>query len=213
METMGSDITKSALIVVDIQNDFVSKDGYFDKLAKAHPEMGIDMEFLASPISNVVRLAAAFREAGRPVIYIRHVLEPDYSDACYPYWRLPEDMGPIENKFIVMGTWGAQIVDELAPQKGEQVVDKKGYNGFHNTSLDAILRNLGVNTCVMTGVTTCVCVTSTTRAGIERNFRMIFVSDCTAEVGREAHEAELQILSRAYADIKTTDEVIKMLKS
>ena len=210
---MGSDITKSALIIVDIQNDFVSKDGYFDKLAKAHPEIGVDLEFLASPIPNVVRLAAAFRAAGRPVIYITHVLEQDYSDACYPYWRLPEDMGPIENKFIVKGTWGAQIIDELTPQKGEQVVVKKGYNGFHNTPLETILRNLGVNTCVMTGVTTCVCVTSTTRAGIERNFRMIFVSDGTAETRKESHEAELQTLSWAYADIKTTDEVIKMLKS
>ena len=121
-------------------------------------------------------------------------------------------MEPIENKFIVEGTWGAQIIDELTPQKDEKLVVKKGYNGFHNTRLEAILRNLGVNTCVMTGVTTCVCVTSTTRAGVERNFRMIFVSDCTAEAHREFHEAELQILARAYADIKTTDEVIKMLK-
>jgi ureidoacrylate peracid hydrolase len=213
MTSSKADIGTSALIVVDVQNDFVSEDGYFDRLAKKHPEAAVDREFLGSTIPNIRRLVEAFRAAGRPVLYIKHVLEADYLDATFPYWRMPQDPGPLASQFIVEGTWGAEIVDELKPEPGEKVVVKKGFNGFHRTPLEATLRNLGVTTCVMTGVTTCVCVSSTTRGGVERNFRMLFVSDCTAEIHREWHEAELAALDYVFADVVTTDQVLEMLKS
>lgn len=213
MSASGPDIAASALLVVDMQNDFVSERGYFSRLAEKHPERGIDREFLASPIPQISRLAEGFRRAGRPVIYIKHVLAPDYLDACFPYWRLPEDPGPIESQFLVEGTWGAEIVDELAPRPTEKVVVKKGFNGFHRTALESILRNLGVTTCVMTGVTTCVCVSSTTRGGVERNFRMIVVRDATADRQREWHEAELRTIDWVYGQVMTTDGVLGMLGS
>ena len=211
MRPSGAAIERSALIVVDMQNDFVSEGGYFDRMAKRYPELGIDREFLASTIPTIKKLVNAFRTAGRAVVYIKHVLEADYLDACFPYWKMPEDPDPIESQFIVEGTWGAAIVDELTPAPGEKVVAKKGFNGFHRTPLESILRNLGVTTCVMTGVTTCVCVSSTTRAGVERNFRMIFVSDSTAEIHRDWHEGELATMNWVYAEVKTTDEVLAML--
>jgi nicotinamidase-related amidase len=66
----------------------------------------------------VKRLADAFRKAGRPVVYVAHVLKPDYSDAQFPYWRLPPP--PSDNStFVVEGTWGAQIVDDLRPREGD----------------------------------------------------------------------------------------------
>lgn len=211
MISSKADVSSSALIVVDVQNDFVSEGGYFDRMAKKHPESGVDREFLASTIPNIRRLVEAFRAAGRPVLYVKHVVEADYLDATFPYWRMPLDPGPVASQFIVQGTWGAEIVDELKPAPGEKVVVKKGFNGFHRTPLEAILRNLGVTTCVMTGVTTCVCVSSTTRAGVERNFKMIFVSDCTAEIHREWHEAELATMNWVYADVVTTDQVLQVL--
>ena len=100
----------------------------------------------------------------------------------------------------------------MTPRKDEHLVVKKGFSGFSNTPLDTILRNLGVNTCVMTGVTTCVCVSSTIRGGVEHNYRMIIVNDATAEIQKELHEAELKTMARAFADVKTTDEVIEMLR-
>jgi nicotinamidase-related amidase len=75
------------------------------------------------------------------------------------------------------------------------------------------LRNLGVNTCVMAGVTTCVCVSTTIREGVEYNYRMIIVSDAVAEVHRDTHEAELKTMARIFADVKTSDEVIKMFSA
>jgi nicotinamidase-related amidase len=101
-------------------------------------------------IPHVKRLADAFRRAGRPVVYLAHVVKPDYSDAQFPYWRLGLPAGG-NRTFIVEGTWGAQIIDELKPREGEHLVVKKGFGGFSNTPLDTILRNMGVTTCVVSG--------------------------------------------------------------
>jgi ureidoacrylate peracid hydrolase len=208
--TMGPDIRKSALIIVDMQNDFVHPDGGFACIARENPAAGIDMPFLMGTIPHVQRLAGAFRQAGRPVIYIAHVVKPDYSDAQFPYWRL--GLAPGGNRtFIVEGTWGAQIVDDLKPEEGEHLVVKKGFGGFSNTPLDTILRNMGGTTCVVSGVTTCVCVSTTVRGGVEHNYRMILVEDAVAEVSRDSHEAELKTMARVFADVKTTDDVVATL--
>ena len=87
-ENMGADIARSALIIVDMQNDFLHRDGSFAQTAREHPEARIDLPFLAGTVPYVRRLADAFRAARRPVVYIAHVLKPDYSDAAFPYWRL-----------------------------------------------------------------------------------------------------------------------------
>ena len=85
---MGPDISKSALIIVDMQNDFVHPDGALGQRARENPERDIDMPFLMGTIPNVSRLADVFRTSGRPIIYLAHVLKPDYSDAQIPYWRI-----------------------------------------------------------------------------------------------------------------------------
>jgi len=206
MVPMGPDITTSALIIVDMQNDFVHRDGALGRRAREDVDAGIDMDFLASTIPNVRRIAEAFRYHDRPVVYVTQVLKPDYADAAFPYWRRRRP-----SNFIVEGTWGAQIIDELTPHAGDHLVIKKGFGGFANTPLDTILRNCGVNTCVVTGVTTCVCVSSTVRGGVEYNYRMIVVQDAVAEIHRDAHDAELKTLARVFADVKTADEVVRML--
>jgi nicotinamidase-related amidase len=211
--SFGQDIRKSALIIVDMQNDFLHRDGNFSHIAREHPEFGIEMPFLVATIPNVKRLADAFRAAERPVVYLAHVLKPDYSDAAFPYWRLRMEPGGGNRTHCVEGTWGAQIIDDLEPDEAEHLVIKKGFGGFSKTPLDTVLRNLGVTTCVVCGVTTCVCVSTTIRGGLEYNYRMIIVSDAVAEVDRVTHEAELKTMARIFADVKTTDEVVGMLDS
>jgi ureidoacrylate peracid hydrolase len=193
-----------------LQNDFVHPEGSFGTRAREMPEAGIDMPFLMRTIPQVKRLADAFRKARRPVVYIAQVLKPDYSDAQFPYWRF--ELAPGGNRRgCVEGTWGAQIIDELQPREGEHLVVKKGFGGFSNTPLDMILRNLGITTCVVSGVTTCVCVSTTVRGGVEHNYRIIVVADAVAEVSRDAHDAELKTMARVFADVRTTDEVVAML--
>jgi nicotinamidase-related amidase len=169
------------------------------------------MPFLIGTIPNVNRLADAFRTAARPVVYLAHVLKPDYSDAAFPYWRVGIEPTSGNRTHCVEGTWGAQIIDDLKPQEGEHLVIKKGFGGFSNTPLDTVLRNMDVTTCVVSGVTTCVCVSTTVRGGVEYNYRMIVMSDAVAEVDRATHDAELKTMARIFADVKTADEVIGML--
>ena len=145
-------------------------------------------------------------------MYLAHVLKRDYSDASFPYWRIGIEPASGNRTHCVEGTWGAQIIDELKPRDGEHLVIKKGFGGFApSTPLDTILRNMDVSTCVVTGVTTCVCVSTTVRGGVEHNYRMILVSDAVAEVSREAHDVELRTMDRLFADIRNTDEVIGSL--
>ena len=210
-QSMGPDISRSALIIVDMQNDFLHPDGSFAQLAQEHLEAMIDMPFLVGTIPHAKRLVTAFREAGKPVVYVAHVLKADYSDAAFPFWRLGMEPATGNRTHCVEGTWGAQVIDELQPKEGEPVVVKKGFGGFANTPLDTILRNMGITTCVVAGVTTCVCVSNTVRGGVEYNYRMILVSDAVAEVSRETHNSELKTMSRIFADVKTTDEVLELL--
>jgi len=170
-----------------------------------------DVPFLVGTIPHVKRLADAFRAASRPVVYVAHILKLDYSDAAFPFWRLGLQPGAGNSTHCVEGTWGAEIIDELKPCQDEHLVAKKGFGSFANTQLDTVLRNLGVTTCVVTGVTTCDCVSNTVRGGVEHNYRTILVSDAVAEVSRETHEGELKTMSRVFADVKTTDEVLAML--
>ena len=207
----GPEIDKAALVIVDMQNDFVHPDGMFGHLSREHPER-FDFAFLSGTVPQAERLAAAFRAAGRPVVYVAHRVKPDYSDAQFPYWRGARGISRANRTFVVEGTWGAEVIDPLKPHDGEHVVVKKGFGGFSNTPLDTILRNLGVTTCVVCGVTTCVCVSTTVRGGVEHNYRMILVNDAVAEVSREAHDAELKTMARIFADVKSTDEVVHMLQ-
>ena len=212
MAVKGAEIDRSALIIVDMQNDFLHPDGNFCHIAREHPEFNIDIPFLIGTIPNVKKLAVAFRAAARPVVYLAHVLKPDYSDAAFPFWRIGIEPASGNRTHCVEGTWGAQIVDELKPLEAEHLVIKKGFGGFApSTPLDTILRNIGVTTCVVTGVTTCVCVSTTVRGGVEHNYRMILVSDAVAEVSRDAHHAELRTMDRLFADVRSTDEVVELV--
>lgn len=205
----GPDIASSALIIVDMQNDFLHPEGGFAARARANPGR-VDMEFLRGTIAPAKALADAFRAAGRPVIYITHSVKPDFSDGQWPWWRLGHQPGG-NRAFVAEGSWGAKVVDELAPHDGEHIVVKKGFGGFSNTPLDTILRNLGVTTPVVCGVTTCVCVSTTVRGGVEHNYRMILAGDAVAEVDRETHAAELRTMARVFADVKSNAEIVAML--
>lgn len=205
------DLARSALIIVDMQNDFVHPDGGFDRCAREHPERNWDMPFLMATIPQVRRLLEAYRRAGRPVVHIITTHDPAYADAQWPHWR--SGLTGEDRAFLIEGSWGAQIADELQPQAGEHIVVKKGYGGFSNTPLDTILRHLGITTCVVAGVTTTVCVSTTLRGGVGHNYNMILVKDAVAETGRELHEAEVEILGRAFAaEVMTTDGAVAALR-
>ncbi len=208
---MEGNVAKSALLIIDMQNDFCKPEGYFGRRPEPHFKMMVQamQPLVKRAIPNIRRLVEAAKGAKRPVIYIQHVLRPDYADACFPYWRCVPDC--VEEKFLVEGNWGAEIVDELKPVPAEIVITKKGYGSFTHTALDLYLRNFGVTTCIVTGVGTSVCVETTTRQGADLNYYMIVVSDATGD--SPAHEPSLNHMNRFFAEVMTTDQVIGMFQN
>lgn len=110
MAAKGAEIDRSALIIVDMQNDFLHREGSFGHIAREHPEFHIDMPFLLGTIYSVKRLADAFRAAERPVVYLADVLKRDYSDASFPYWRIGIEPASGNRTHCVEGTFAAKDI-------------------------------------------------------------------------------------------------------
>lgn len=185
-EAITLPIAKTAVLVVDMQNDFATTGGMFDRA-------GIDTSSIRAAVGPIARVLASARSAGVAVIYIKAGLRPDLSD-CYqpdsPFRarslaygagervRSPDGR---ESRVLIRDTWNTDIVQELAPEVGDIQVYKHGYSGFHETELDAVLKGLGVKYLIVTGCTTSVCVESTLRDAHSRDYYCILLEDCTAE--------------------------------
>ena len=205
------DLRSAAIVVVDMQNDFGSAGGMFD-LA------GIDIapiRTIAEPIRDLLDVA---RQADIPVVYLKMGFQADLSDAgCpdSPTWlkHLPFHAGAevtapdgSASRILVRDTWNTDIVDALRPDPGDTVVYKHRYSGFYGTELEAVLRELGVTTLIVVGATTSVCVDSTVRDAMFRDFHCLVLEDCTAEpigatLARSNHSATLLTLELLFANV------------
>ena len=193
----------TALIIVDMQNGFCHENGFMNKI-------GLDWTTSRDAVGLVNRLAEAARAAGLPVFYTRYSLNADYSDAGL----LPEIHPAIlEVGGMIRDTWDAAIVDELAPQPGDHVIDKTRYTAFYDTTLEQQLRDLGVDTVIVCGVTTNVCVESTVRDAFFRDFRVVVPSDATAAVSAELHEGALNDFRYAFGPVVTTAELEEAIRA
>jgi len=168
---------KVALLVIDMQRDFVEPGGFGETL-------GNDVTRLQAIVPTVARLIALFRRMGWPVVHTREGHKPDLSD-CPPAKRLRGsptlrigDVGPM-GRILVRGESGHGIVPELAPLPGEIVIDKPGKGAFYATPLSAELARLGTTHLVVAGVTTEVCVQTTLREANDRGFDCLLVEDAT----------------------------------
>src|SRR4029077_5533582 len=197
------DPKKTAMIVVDMQNDFVAA--------------GAAMETPAAR-AVVPKLADALRicrDAGIKVIYTAHVHRRDGSDM-----RLFDDIhAPIAKRAaLVDGPPGVEIYAELAPAPGEHIIKKHRYSGFYGTDLDMILREWGVDTVIISGTTTENCCHATARDAMFRNYRVVFLSDATATYdypdrgfgsmpAAEVHHAALVVLAASTAHVMSVDDM------
>jgi nicotinamidase-related amidase len=167
---------KTALIVIDMQRDFLLPGGFGESL-------GNDVDRLLKVVPPLAALIAAARQACVMVIHTREGHQPDLSD-CPPA-KLSRgapskrigDPGKY-GRILIRGEYGHDIVDELAPVDGELVIDKPGKGAFYATELQDVLIDAGITQLLITGVTTEVCVHTTTREANDRGYECLVVSDC-----------------------------------
>jgi nicotinamidase-related amidase len=167
---------KTALVVIDMQRDFLLPGGFGESL-------GNDVDQLLKVVPPLAALIAAAREAGIMVIHTREGHRADLSD-CPPAKlnrgapsKRIGDPGKY-GRILIRGEYGHDIVDELAPVDGEVVIDKPGKGAFYATDLQNILTEAGITQLLVTGVTTEVCVHTTTREANDRGYECLVVSDC-----------------------------------
>jgi ureidoacrylate peracid hydrolase len=208
-EERNMDFEDAAMVVVDMQNDFVHEKGAVRRLSGEGGIPEASLKLLEAPIPCIRELADAFRKAGRRVIYIYTAWEPDYSDVAIPLGKMADKAK--EAGALVRGSWGAQIVDELTPEKGDHMVVKKAYGAFFQTSLDRVLRNLNIRALVVTGVATNYCVETTIREAVAYGYDVVLVSDGAATFDPDGHKASLEVIASGFGEVMTTEEVLEGL--
>jgi ureidoacrylate peracid hydrolase len=195
---------KTAMIVVDMQNDFVEEGA------------PIEIPRARAMVPRLDRLLNVCRAHKIPVIYIHHVIRGGDIDAG----RLADHHEAIRNnKAIIAGTKNVEIYEGLKPHPGDLVVAKPRYSAFYGTDLEAILRSKGIDTLIIGGTVTNVCCESTTRDAFSRDYKVIFLSDGNAardlpDVGfgpvsaDEVQKVVLTVLAMCFAQVSSIDRVI-----
>jgi ureidoacrylate peracid hydrolase len=212
------DTEKTAVVVVDMQNDFGSSRGMFDRA-------GIDITDIAALVEPIGRVLDYARRVGLRVFYLKMAFRPDLSDAGHPHspiWvkHIPLDAGATvdapdgqPSRLLIRDTWNTDIVAELTPHADDVVVYKNRNGGFHGTDLERLLRQLQIETLILVGATTSVCVETTVREAVARDFHCVVLEDCVAEpigagLARSNHDATIQVLELLFASISDSSSVL-----
>jgi nicotinamidase-related amidase len=177
---MAIDPTTTAVVLIEYQNDFTSEGGVLHGAVQ-------EVMDKTGMLANTGRLVAAAREAGVTIVHAPISFAPGYNEiTSHPYGILK---GVVDSNAFVKGAWGAEIIDELAPQEGDIVVEgKRGLDTFASTNLDFILRSKGIKTIALGGFLTNCCVESTMRTGYEHGYQVITLQDCVAATSVEEHD-------------------------
>jgi ureidoacrylate peracid hydrolase len=220
-QPIAIDVSRTAIIVVDMQNDFGADGGMFHRA-------GIDISMIRRAVAPTARALTAARAAGIPAIYLKMAFRPDLSDAgpldspnharhlllgVGTTVRAP-DGG--ESRVLIRDTWNTDILPELAPKPRDIVLYKHRFSGFFQTDLDAVLASLNIKYLIVTGCTTSICVESTIRDAMHRDYSCVLLADCTAEpigndLPRSNHDASLLAVQVLLGWVASSDGFIEAL--
>ncbi|WP_441250131.1 cysteine hydrolase family protein [Kitasatospora sp. McL0602] len=189
---------RPALLILDLINELVHPDGKYaaEGFCEQVERRGV-LERAATAIERA-------RLAGVPVVYVVVGFSPGYADLPLGSPLLAEAK---HGERLVLGTWGTEVHDALKPADGEPIVAKRRVNPFLGTHLDLLLRNLDVNTLLLTGVTTDLVVLSTAREGHDRDYAIEVLEDATATSDQETQDAALKLIART-ALVTTVDQAL-----
>jgi len=215
------DTAKTAVLVVDMQNDFGAIGGMCERA-------GIDISVIQRAVGPTARVLDEARKAGLPVVYLKMGFRADLSDAGPADGpnRLKHrrfDVGKVvpapdgtESRVLIRDTWNTDILPELTPQDDDVVLYKNRFSGFYDTELDDTLKQRGIKYLLVTGCTTSVCVESTIRDAMFRDYSCILLADCTGEpIGRRLqrsnYEASLLLIETLFGWVCGSADVINAL--
>lgn len=199
---------KTALLVIDMQHDFLSPGG----LAA---ETGETLAGLQAIVPRLQRLVPLARHAGMTVVHTREGYAADLSDLPAARRATSEVGRPGPRGLaLVRGEPGHDFIDELRPEPGEWVIDKPGFGAFYHSDLELRLRSRGIDSLILTGVTTQCCVESTLREAVDRSFHCLLLEDCCAAYDPRLHQATLAVIQgegHLFGWISDSDTLIAAL--
>jgi ureidoacrylate peracid hydrolase len=221
-QAVSIDTARTAVIVVDMQNDFGSKGGMLDRA-------GIDITGIQKAVAPTARVLDAARKAGIKVVYLKMAYRADLSDLGRPdslnrIQHLRFGVGQrttapdgTESRILIRDTWNTEIVPELKPRAEDTVLYKTRFSGFYKTDLDERLTALGIKHLIITGCTTSICVESTVRDAMFRDYLCILLSDCMSEpighsLPRSNHDATLLLTEVAFGWVSNANDFTKGLQ-
>ncbi|MFM9972412.1 MAG: cysteine hydrolase family protein [Burkholderiales bacterium] len=194
----------TALIVIDMQNDFISPGGVWHRC-------GEDISMAQNALPRIVALIARVRELGMPIFFVRSIYNsPDNRHLSEVY--LHQAAKHPTRRFVdipacVEGTWGWELAKELHARPEDTIIAKHRYSAFCRTDLDARLRARGIRTLLLTGVTTGVCVDGTARYGFELDYYNVIVADCCGAYTQEGHDLALKQMHARYGEVTSSEGV------
>ena len=196
-----SDPRWTALLIVDVQNDFVSPKG-------SAAQRGDDVSAAQAMVPSLVRLIDEARRVSLPVIYIK-TTHGEWTDS--PSWIYRKSQQGALNT-CREGSWGAEFYQGISPLPGERVVIKHRYSAFINTDLNTVLKAKGIESVLVTGVATNVCVETTTRDAYMFDYYVTMVEDCSAAYDSKLHETTLENIRRHFGLAASSEEIIETWK-
>jgi ureidoacrylate peracid hydrolase len=212
----------TVVLVVDMQNDFASEGGLFHRA-------GIDISMIQHAVAPTAATLRVARSAGMKVVYLKMGFNPDLSDVGGPespnrvrhlmlgVGRAARSPTGADCRFLIRDTWNTDILAPLAPQAGDVVIYKHRFSGFYQTHLDATLKDLGTRYLIVTGCTTSVCVESTIRDAMFRDYSCVVLADCTAEpighdLPRSNHAASLLVIQALFGWVSESAAFIQAVE-
>ena len=188
----------SAVLVIDMQNDFCARDGFVEKV------VGKDVSACRAVVEPIMELVGSARRVGVPVLWIKANYDPD---------KVPAGMlAKQREKSLVVccgtGSWGAEFY-QVTPLPGEAVIEKNCFSAFQGTNLDVRLHNGQIRTLVFAGVQTNVCVETSLRDAVSRGFHAVLASDCVASHTPPLHDATIANTRFLFGDVLERKEIEK----